>query len=536
MTSVVGLELASRALLRGITRRMGALDPSLQEYWLPAEPENLLVTCLRFARDRYPVARNIIEYAAPLLVFFMSNYDRCSAWFWGLYAWGHAFGHASVSVPATDPLHDQILRWLRAHGDNNGVKQLAVETGRGNRASDRMLQYAPDMGTHTIRFEGTKLTLERKLIGYGDDEDRGGGNRDRPSKAIDTICISGFFLWKHIRGERAVVIQGFLSHVQEWAFALLPQALIRIHRPQADIYSRITYCWHAGILRPARSLDSVFLPDGVRDRLVSEVRTYLTDSTKSYYSTIGVPWRRGLLLHGPPGTGKTKFTAMLASELNVDIYTLSLSATTISDVVLDSLFEQLPSKCIVLLEDIDSAGIGRESMKSDKNEMRKATDSVTLSGLLNALDGEWAVEGRIIIMTTNHIDRIDPALKRPGRIDRQQLFGYAAADVAVQIFQHFFSDSARRLLGLLQWPTDQRIADLANTFAAGIPAGEITPAEVQEHLLEYRMDPAAAVLHVPDLVERTRQRKADDAGGPVVPVADPVEVHPGWMNARCTVQ
>ena len=182
--------------------------------------------------------------------------------------------------------------------------------------------------------------------------------------------------------------------------------------------------WDDGVTRPRRTLDAVTLETKLKDELVADIKAYLEQKTRKYYSNRGIPWRRGFLFHGPPGTGKTSFTTALAGHFKLDVYVMSLSATTLDDQRLQSLFGNLPTRWIILLEDIDSVGIQREEMRTTakkKGKKPKKLDEngdpvgddpsgITLSGLLNVLDGVHSVEGRIVILTTNKPDTLDDAL------------------------------------------------------------------------------------------------------------------------------
>jgi chaperone BCS1 len=84
------------------------------------------------------------------------------------------------------------------------------------------------------------------------------------------------------------------------------------------------------------------------------------------YANRGIPYRRGYLLHGPPGTGKTSLTFALAGVFGLDIYVVSLLDSSITEEELGYLFRNLPAKCIVLLEDIDTAGLDRKPDTEDE--------------------------------------------------------------------------------------------------------------------------------------------------------------------------
>jgi hypothetical protein len=216
----------------------------------------------------------------------------------------------------------------------------------------------------------------------------------------------------------------------------------------------------------------------------------------------------------------------------------SLSSNTLDDGMLEVLFEQLPSRCIVLLEDIDSAGLKRESMRSQKLKKKRKSHSrpvydefghriyeedeedrggVTLSGLLNVLDGIHSKEGMLTIMTSNSPDSLDPALVRPGRIDRKVLFGYCSKEVLEKLFKHIFEKAPEELTEVDtvdaggQAAAHRDISKMAETFAKQVPADKLTPAEVQGFLLVHRDDPEAAVNEIAEWAAKTIERKAAGA-------------------------
>lgn len=121
--------------------------------------------------------------------------------------------------------------------------------------------------------------------------------------------------------------------------------------------------WSLGHPRPSRKLDSVIMKETDKDRLLKDMQSYLAPSAKKWYHKHGLPYRRGYLFYGMPGSGKTSLTMALAGELGLPIYCLSLSSNILADDTLLGLFTTLPKRCIILLEDIDSAGIDRMSLQ-----------------------------------------------------------------------------------------------------------------------------------------------------------------------------
>ncbi|KQK04606.1 AAA-ATPase At3g50940 [Brachypodium distachyon] len=154
---------------------------------------------------------------------------------------------------------------------------------------------------------------------------------------------------------------------------------------------------------------------------------------KDYYRRIGKAWKRGYLLYGPPGTGKSSLIAAMANHLRFDIYDLELTGVE-SNSDLRRLLVGMTNRSILVVEDIDCTielkqREDEEQAKSSSTE-KKAEDKVTLSGLLNFVDGLWSTSGeeRIIIFTTNYKERLDPALLRPGRMDMHIHMGYCTRE------------------------------------------------------------------------------------------------------------
>lgn len=172
------------------------------------------------------------------------------------------------------------------------------------------------------------------------------------------------------------------------------------------------------------------------------------------FPSLGIPYRRGYLLHGPPGSGKTSFIQALAGALSYDICVLNLSERGLADDKLFHLLSNVPERSFVLIEDIDAAFNKRVQTTEDgyvhpsvmqqnmaTNKPSSYQSSVTFSGFLNALDGVASGEERIIFMTTNHVENLDPALIRPGRVDLIEQIDDASPEQARRLFERFFGDS-----------------------------------------------------------------------------------------------
>jgi chaperone BCS1 len=185
---------------------------------------------------------------------------------------------------------------------------------------------------------------------------------------------------------------------------------------------------HAYIPRP---LDSVILPINDKEKLIKDIESFRTG--REWYASMGIPYRKGYLFYGPPGTGKTSLVTGLSSHFKSNIYILKLSDMT--DSALREAVSEVEPNSFIVIEDIDCL---RASHKRTKNSDREKEKGVTLSGLLNVIDGVLSPPGAIFVMTTNHKEKLDPALIRPGRIDLQFNMAYATIDQKKELHGRFF--------------------------------------------------------------------------------------------------
>ncbi|XP_026467682.1 mitochondrial chaperone BCS1-like [Ctenocephalides felis] len=190
--------------------------------------------------------------------------------------------------------------------------------------------------------------------------------------------------------------------------------------------------------RKRRPLGSVVLDAGVSEKILNDCKDFINNP--SWYTERGIPYRRGYLLHGPPGCGKSSYINALAGELEFAICVLNLSERGLTDDRLNHLLSVAPVQSIILLEDIDAAFLSREDTMQQKSAY-EGLNRVTFSGLLNCLDGVASTEARIVFMTTNYIDRLDPALIRPGRVDMKEYVGYCSQNQLENMFLRFYKGS-----------------------------------------------------------------------------------------------
>ncbi|KAG9035195.1 hypothetical protein FRB95_011929 [Tulasnella sp. JGI-2019a] len=326
--------------------------------------------------------------------------------------------------------------------------------------------------------------------------------------------------------------------------------------------------WGAIITKQIRPMDSVILPQGMTDLILDDLREFM--SNKDWYAAAGIPWRRGVLLWGPPGTGKSTTVHAMAGELQLEIYCVPISNSSLDDSSLQRLVSSTPPNCILLLEDIDCAFASRDDEEDEEEALNgkafdpyrlgQAKSSVTLSGLLNLLDSVSSEEGRIVFATTNHVDRLDSALLRPGRMDLRVEYKNATKGQAADLFTRFYSQelmikSVEAAAAVTQQredaasaaaeasaaasttvahkpkviskeaaelikradnssfvttvPTVEEIATLATEFSEKIPEHKYSIAQLQGYLLCSKRDPRGAVTLLDEWLQIREKEDAD---------------------------
>lgn len=320
-------------------------------------------------------------------------------------------------------------------------RELAVDTQYeepqntlGGNTSDRgnaTFSLVPGPGTHWLRYRGVWMRLQRERNGKLVDLSTGA--------PWETVTLTTLAPYQHLFTQ-------LLTEARQLALSSTQGKTV--------VFTSWGVEWRPfGHPRRVREIDSVVLPSTVKDDLVHDVRRFL--SRGAWYAKRGIPYRRGYLLHGAPGSGKTSFITALAGALDFNICLLNLAERGMTDDKLTHLLSNAPERSFLLLEDVDAAFHGRNAHAKERHE-DGYQPNVTFSGLLNALDGVASGESRIIFMTTNHLERLDPALIRPGRVDMICELGDAEPKQVRELLVRFYLsdlleervDAARRANGV----------------------------------------------------------------------------------------
>ncbi|XP_059559159.1 mitochondrial chaperone BCS1 isoform X2 [Myotis daubentonii] len=345
----------------------------------------------------------------------------------------------TLEVPARDRSYAWLLSWLTRHSTR--TQHLSVETSYLQHESGRIstkFEFVPSPGNHFIWYQGKWIRVER-------------------SREMQMIDLQTGTPWESVTFTALGTDRKVFFNILEEARALA----LEQEEGKTVMHTAVGSEWRPfGYPRRRRPLNSVVLEQGLADRIIKDIREFI-DNPKWYIDRA------------------------LAGELEHSICLLSLTDSSLSDDRLNHLLSAAPQQSLVLLEDVDAAFLSRDLAVQNPIKYQ-GLGRLTFSGLLNALDGVASTEARIVFMTTNHVDRLDPALIRPGRVDMKEYVGYCSYWQLTQMFQRFYPGQA---------------PSLAEAFAECVlqTTTQISPAQVQGYFMLYKNDPTGAMQNVESL-------------------------------------
>lgn len=413
-----------------------------------------------------------------------------------------------------------LMLWISSQSFVQNTRSCLVTTdlatslnhAKNNHSNDRdqkkrSLSYTPWNGSFFMWYKGCLIVFRRQF--------HAGDFRSR-----EDVSISCF-------GRSSQILKELLSECNtEYSKLVHGKTCIYEHQDAAWIRSRVS---------PIRRISTVVLDKSKKKELLKDIGDFLNPTSRQWYSDRGIPYRRGYLLYGPPGTGKSSLSCAIAGFFGLDIYILNLSQLT--EAGFKSLLAKLPQDCVLLLEDVDAASSNRDS-ETDRRRIatgsppqarKSAFGNVCLSTLLNAIDGVASQEGRVLIMTTNHIKRLDEALIRPGRVDKKVELGLADSNMMADLFCLVFkpvevdvaplenaqSDAMvgvgkdRKICGSARSRKEEvvRTEQLAEEFARKVPALSFSTAEIYSFLLKHKKSPEQAINNVEELISNPSEAR-----------------------------
>lgn len=387
---------------------------------------------------------SVLKDRAPRLAIAYAGYQAARPLIKRAQMWQKERTTYSISIEGEDEIYDDLHEWLLKQLPSEARRSLAAYSGRVNVRRGRARDvFDDDDDEYTapevkLRYDGTR-SQTIKLNGHRVKVVANSGETVRENGVSFQVKPPAiYFIVRSTEARDAV--QAKMNELLRLRYVKTRRPSLRIARKWGE--------WNRHNELPLRSLESVVLPATQREALVADMEQFL--AAEKAYNRRYIGWHRGYLFEGPPGTGKTSIAKALANHFDMDVWYLPLSDIN-SGSSLMALVAAVTSRSLLLIEDIDVFHAAKA--RDDDNE-------VTLSDLLNALDGITTPHGLITVMTTNDMSVLDDALIRPGRVDRIEHFDLAGQAQVEEIYCWFFERP---------WPASMRIKHpLAPAEAIGV--------------------------------------------------------------------
>ena len=318
------------------------------------------------------------------------------------------------------------------------------------------------------------------------------------------------------KGDKHLILNSYLDYITEKANDIRrknQERFLYTNSRGGSLDSR-GHPWESVPFKHPSTFDTLAMDPTTKKEIMDDLRDFSNGQT--FYQKTGRAWKRGYLLYGPPGTGKSSMIAAMANFLGYDVYDLELTEVHTNS-ELRKLLMKTSSKSIIVIEDIDcsinlgnrkkSNSGGRQGYDGTPHEMRggggagageDGVNSITLSGLLNFTDGLWSCCGseRIFVFTTNHIEKLDPALLRSGRMDMHIFMSYCTFPALKILLQNYLGFSEPDM-GL----------QIMEEIEAVIDKAQMTPADISEVLIKNRRHKDKALSELLEALRNMAERR-----------------------------
>lgn len=316
--------------------------------------------------------------------------------------------------------------------------------------------------------------------------------------------------------DKKLILDSYLDYIMEKANEMRRKnqdRLLYTNSRGGSLDSR-GHPWESVPFKHPSTFETLAMDPVKKDEILKDLVDFANG--QGFYQKTGRAWKRGYLLYGPPGTGKSSMIAAMANYLGYDIYDLELTEVHTNS-ELRKLLMKTSSKSIIVIEDIDCS-LNLTNRKNSSNtyydvgEMRGGcvsgedgaggNNTITLSGLLNFTDGLWSCCGseRIFVFTTNHIEKLDPALLRSGRMDMHIYMSYCSFPALKILLKNY--------LGIEEGDLDCAVLKELEDV---VDKAEMTPADVSELLIKNRREKEKAARELLEALKVRAERLAKNA-------------------------
>lgn len=352
----------------------------------------------------------------------------------------------TLDIPSYDDSFLWFNRWLATIDYSKKAKLLTVSSRYSKSPVEGELKpqlfFSPAPGLHVFFYKKHLVWINRSREKIN--------NNNQGS-----FCLYESFVVMMLGRNKQILIK-MLEEARDYNYYL--------DTNKVRIYINNEYNWLQVDSQYPRKIETVICKNDMQYDILNDASEFL--QKEKWYTELGIPYRRGYLLYGSPGTGKTSLVKALAGELKLPIYILNISKD-LKEGAFQKLLTEIPPKSIILIEDIDALYKQRASVNKDQG--------VSFKTLLNGIDGIISPNGTLLFLTTNHKENLDKALIRPGRIDKRYYLDKVNKQQTEKLFKLFYPKSNGS----------------GKRFAQNIESNKFTPADLQQYFIQYKTDKEA---------------------------------------------